>query len=119
MLSRRRAPTLALQLARSPRPANCARNPEEVNTCNYVRPAGGRRKRDAQVAARYRSWDTGSIHVPPSKDATSVPSVSGIFRMLANTFYLGLVKYGDELLPGKHPAIISRETFDVASFWKE
>ena len=45
-----------------------------------------------------------------------IPSVSGIFRMLANPFYLGLVKRGDELLPGKHPAIISREAFGAASF---
>ena len=43
------------------------------------------------------------------------PSASGIFRMLANPFYLGLVKHGDELLPGRHLAVISREAFDAAS----
>ena len=32
--------------------------------------------------------------------------------MLRNPFYLGYVKYKGELLPGKHPAVVSQELFD-------
>lgn len=35
-------------------------------------------------------------------------------NLLRNEFYLGKVKYKGELLPGKHPAIVTQELFDTA-----
>jgi site-specific DNA recombinase len=37
--------------------------------------------------------------------------VSGLWYLLANPFYAGLVRYGGETLPGKHPALVDEETF--------
>ncbi len=37
---------------------------------------------------------------------------AGIERILRNPFYCGMMKFNNELHEGKHPAIVSKETFD-------
>ena len=39
-------------------------------------------------------------------------SVNGLKKVLTNETYLGKVKFGGEVLPGKHTALISQDLFD-------
>jgi DNA invertase Pin-like site-specific DNA recombinase len=59
-------------------------------------------------------------------DELGVPTRDGrpwhrgsIRKLLENETYLGLLKYKGELLPGKHPALVSQEDFDAVQSHRE
>src|SRR5258705_2980127 len=63
--------------------------------------------RDKDVRTKTRLRATGATH-------GGIPFERGsLFYLLRNRFYIGEVKYKDEILPGEQPVILDRELFDA------
>src|SRR5437868_11931480 len=63
--------------------------------------------KDKDVRTKTRLRATGATH-------GGIPFERGsLFYLLRNRFYIGEVKYKDEILPGEQPAIMDRELFDA------
>ena len=65
------------------------------------------------------TWLNQTEHKPRTRRRDSsereyVWTRDSVKALLKNAFYLGMVKYKDEYLPGKHPSIITQELFDAA-----
>jgi len=53
------------------------------------------------------------VHRRDRRERNYIWTRASVEDMLKNAFYLGNVKYKGELLPGKHPAMITQEIFDA------
>src|SRR5260221_190734 len=63
--------------------------------------------RDNDIRTKIRLRATGATH-------GGIPFERGsLFYLLRNRFYIGEVKYKDEILPGEQPAIMDRQLFDA------
>jgi site-specific DNA recombinase len=63
--------------------------------------------RDKDIRTKIRLRATGATH-------GGIPFERGsLFHLLRNRFYIGEVKYKDEILPGEQPAIMDRQLFDA------
>ena len=65
------------------------------------------------------TWLNQTEHKPRTRRRDSsereyVWTRDSVKALLKNAFYLGMVKYKDEYLPGKHSSIITQELFDAA-----
>jgi hypothetical protein len=63
--------------------------------------------KDKDIQTKIRLRSTGATH-------GGIPFERGsLFYLLRNRFYIGEVKYKDEILPGEQPAIVDRQLFDA------
>jgi site-specific DNA recombinase len=63
--------------------------------------------KDKDIRTKIRLRSTGATH-------GGIPFERGsLFYLLRNRFYIGEVKYKDEILPGEQPAIVDRQLFDA------